>query len=427
MGRVRKLRLKLFIISIFLISAVVAFSYGEILVDTSVYIRSLILFWIFSTLYSFMNIIVKKGNVNMDMGIHYGLSIGLFAGPSGIFIFEFVQRFIVYFNRKITNTADPDEFLHTFYNIGAFALNTSIAFFLFTELYPAFQHIPFGFWLLIILLFIVTALLSDTYLITIFYITGSISSKKEVIEFIKSRSVLDMGKAAFSNGLLFIFLLEQQWEMIVALFLLNYLVSRSFLEKSQSAQHKMERDKFEQMAYTDFLTEVYNRAFMDKKMEELNESNEKLGIIVSDIDSFKDINDNYNHAVGDRVIQHYAATLQSFLEEDDYLFRSGGDEFTIFLRNRSYKECAELVEKIRRGVEGAPVILEAQHYYYSASFGLYYYKTNEQVDIKKAYVKADNLLLQSKMGSKNSVSFENSVANLPLSERFTSNIAKKMT
>src|SRR5690625_5070268 len=363
----------------------------------------------------------------MDIGILYGLSIGLFAGPLGIFIFEFVQRFIVYFNRKITNTADPDEFLHTFYNIGAFALNTSIAFFLFTVLYPAFQQIPFGFWLLIILLFIVTALLSDTYLITIFYITGSISSKKEVIEFIKSRSVLDMGKAAFSNGLLFIFLLEQRWEMIVALFLLNYLVSRSFLEKSQSAKHKMERDKFEQMAYTDFLTEVYNRAYMDKKMEELNESNENLGIIVSDIDSFKEINDNYNHAVGDRVIQHYAATLQSFLKEDDYLFRSGGDEFTVFLRNRSFKECAELVEEIRSGVANTPAVTEVKRFPFSASFGLYYYKTNEKVDIKKAYVRADHLLLQAKDGGKNRMSIKNGMNDLPLSERFTNYVSEKMT
>jgi diguanylate cyclase (GGDEF)-like protein len=208
--------------------------------------------------------------------------------------------------------------------------------------------------------------------------------------------------------------------MVVALFLLNYLVSRSFVEKSKSAQHKMERDKFEQMAYTDFLTEVYNRAFMDKKMEELNGMSEKIGIIVSDIDSFKDINDNYNHAVGDRVIQHYAATLQSFLKEDDYLFRSGGDEFTIFLRNRSFKECTELVEVIRRGVENKPVVIEDQRYAYSASFGLYYYKTNDQTDIKKAYVHADNLLLQSKFGDKNRVSFKNGVADLPLSERFMS-------
>ncbi|WP_240452350.1 GGDEF domain-containing protein [Virgibacillus sp. YIM 98842] len=368
---------------------------------------------------------MKKGNVNMDKGISYGLSIGLFAGPLGIFIFEFVQRFIVYFNRKITNTADPDEFLHTFYNTGSFALNNSIAFFLFTALYPAAQQIPFGFWLLMILLVIVTAMLSDTYLIIIFYITGSISSKKEAMEFIKSRSVLDMGKTAFSNGLLFLFLLEQHWEIIVALFLLNYLVSRSFLEKSKSAQHKMERDKFKQMAYTDFLTEVYNRAYMDRKMESLNASNEKIGIIVSDIDSFKEINDNYNHAVGDRVIQHYAATLQSFLKKDDYLFRSGGDEFTIFLRNRSFRECTELVEDMRAHVEASPAAVEDRHFPYSASFGLYYYKANEQADIKKAYVHADNLLLQAKSGGKNRTSFKYGMNDAPLAERFAHNRAEK--
>ena len=234
-----------------------------------------------------------------------------------------------------------------------------------------------------------------------------------------------MGKIAISNGLLFIFLQEQLWEMLVGLFLLNYLVSRSFMVKSQGIQHKLERDKFEQMAYTDFLTEVYNRTYMDKIMKELNQSGEHLGIIVTDIDTFKRINDTYNHAVGDYVIQHFAATLQSLLKDGDYLFRSGGEEFTIFLRNRDYQQCITLVNKLQKVIEKSAVKAEYQSkekmISFTASFGLYFYKTNKYIDIKKAYTYADDLLIQAKKLGKNTVSIKNGLLEVPISHELKSN------
>ncbi|WP_411913488.1 GGDEF domain-containing protein [Virgibacillus halodenitrificans] len=415
---------RIFIICIFITSIIVAFSYGHIAVEKRVFLNALLLFWLFSSLYSHLNIVVKKGNVNMDHGISYGMAIALFAGPLGLFIFEFVQRFIVYAGRKIAKTADPDEFLHTFYNIGAFTLNNSLAFFLFTICYPYMEPVPFGFWLLIILLVIVVALLSDSFLITIFFLTGELKGTKDAIEFIKSRNVLDMGKTAFSNGLLFILLLEQKWEMIIALFLLNYLVSRSFMNKSKSIKNKMERDKFEQMAYTDFLTNVHNRAFMDKKMSELDQTSEQIGIIVADIDTFKRINDTYNHAVGDHVIKHFASVLQSSLTEEDCLFRSGGEEFTIFLRNKTYQQCIQFVNDIREKVERTQVTAEFQTneitISYTASFGLFYFLTGQEMEMMKAYIQADQLLLHSKQIGKNRVSAKNGWRELPLSAQYGS-------
>jgi diguanylate cyclase len=76
---------------------------------------------------------------------------------------------------------------------------------------------------------------------------------------------------------------------------------------------------------------------MDLKMKELNQSGEIIGIVDVDIDKFKKINDNYNHAACDRVIQDFAAALKHYLYEEDFLFRSGGEEFTIFLRNRNFE------------------------------------------------------------------------------------------
>jgi PleD family two-component response regulator len=154
------------------------------------------------------------------------------------------------------------------------------------------------------------------------------------VAFYKKRSVLDTGKVAITNGLLFYFVMESQWEMLIVFFIMNYIVSKSFLSKHETIQNELERDRFREMAYTDFMTGLSNRAMMDKKMEEINGTNEVLAIVVADIDKFKSINDSYNHAIGDRVIQHFAGILKSQTSKDDCVFRSGGEEFTLFLRYR---------------------------------------------------------------------------------------------
>ncbi|MDQ6595284.1 GGDEF domain-containing protein [Bacillus salipaludis] len=396
---------------LFFASLAAAIGSRPISIENNLYMKAFLLYLLFSCLYHHLRITSKNGSTSVDYGISYSLSIGLFTGPLGLFIFETFYRFIVFFYKKITKTADPHEFTDTFYNIGAFVLNNSIAFYLFHTYYPKFQGVPFGFWILMFLLVTVTSVLSDLYLILIFYFLGDIKTGKEAIDFFKSRSVLDMGKLSFTNGLLFLFLQEQKWEMLISLFILNYLVSLSFVSKSQHIQNKIERDRFEQMAYTDFLTGVFNRAFMDKKMEELNQTGEYLGIVVADIDKFKQINDNYNHAVGDQVIQHFAATLKSYILMDDYLFRSGGEEFTLFLRHRHFEQCAALVETILQSLETSEVNVEYKGetatIHYTSSFGLYFFKVNEIVSMEKGYVYADQLLLQSKQLGRNRLSSAN--------------------
>ncbi|WP_067728028.1 GGDEF domain-containing protein [Oceanobacillus damuensis] len=417
-------RLKAFIIIIFIASMMVALISGPIEISIPFYLQAFFVYLLFTTLYSHLKTVVKTGNVNIDYSISYGLSFVLIAGPLGLFLFEIVSRFYVYFYRKKTGTADEDEFLHTFYNIGGPALLHSIGYFIFYGLYPYIEGIPFGYWGLLIAIVVLTDFMSSILLITIFHFAGNINTGQDVWDFIKSRSILDTIKKAVSNGLLFIFLMEQQWEMLIALFILNYLVSRSAVLQSKSIQHKIERDRFERMAYTDFLTNVHNRTYMSKIMNELNDTEEEIGIIVTDIDTFKRINDTYNHTVGDCVIQHFAATLKSLLREDDYLFRSGGEEFTIILRNRSYKDCIQLVQDLQKCIENTPAFAEFRSKQlkisYTASFGLYFYQSNAETDIKKAYIHADDLLFKAKNQGKNQVSIKNGVIDMPLSMRYSS-------
>ncbi|WP_413304128.1 GGDEF domain-containing protein [Bacillus sp. 1P10SD] len=409
------LKARLYDISIFLTALAIAISSKHILVGQPNFIKALIVFWVFSSLYYHLRVFSKNGNTNFEYGISYCLSFVLFTGPLGLFIFETIYRFTVYAYRKWTRTADPSEFTDTLYNIGAFVITNSVAYFLYLQLNSSFDKIPYGFWILMFLLTCIASLLSGTFLVTAFYIMGDLKTLKEGVDFIfKSRSLLDFGKVAITNGLLFMFLKEGRWQILISLFILNYVVSRSFFSKAQSVQHKLERDKFEQMAYTDFLTGVYNRTFMDKKMAELNQTEEQIGIVVCDIDKFKRINDNYNHAVGDKVIQHFASTLKSYLDENDYLFRSGGEEFTLCLRNRDYDQTRNLVNEILKGVENNAVNVEYQGEHvsisYTASFGLYYYKVNDQISIEKAYIMADQLLFRSKDLGKNRASMVNGLA-----------------
>ncbi|PTY77624.1 GGDEF domain-containing protein [Heyndrickxia sporothermodurans] len=408
------LKARLFDFLLFFTSLAVAFSLGHFTIDPTTFVIALLLYWVFSSLYYQLPIISKKNNTSFDYGISYSLSFAIFTGTLGLLLFETIYRFTVYLTKRWKNTADPGELLDVFYNIGSFVLSNSISYYLFTLLHPGFQHIPFGFWILMIFLVCVSSFLTGTFLAIVLYISGDIKSRSETIEFIfKTRSFMDIGKVAFTNGLLLLLLEEGKWEMIISLFILNYLVNRSFVFKSHSIQNKIERDKFEQMAYTDFLTGIANRAYMDKKMAELNQSNETIAIVVADIDKFKRINDNYNHAVGDRVIQHFSTILKSRLNYDDYLFRSGGEEFTLFLRNRSFETSVALIETISQDVMSNMVTVEYHSesipISYTASFGLYFLKLNDDVSIGKGYVYADQLLLQSKELGRNKITVKNAI------------------
>jgi diguanylate cyclase (GGDEF)-like protein len=413
---------RLFDVSLFFAALVIAFNTVQIDVDLDIYLKALLVFWIFSSLYYHLRIVNKSGSSNFDYGISYSISIGIFTGPLGLFIFEVLYRFTVYFTKKWTKTADPHEFLDTIYNIGSFVLGNTIAYYLFTYFYSKFQGFPFGFWIFMLILVTVTSFLTTSFLGISFLFSGDLKNGREVLTFItKSRSAVDIATVTLTNGLLLLFLLEEKWEPLICLFILNYLVSVSFVSKAQNIQNKLERDQFEQMAYTDFLTGIPNRAYMDKKIVELNQSGECIAIVVADIDKFKRINDNYNHAIGDQVIQHCAETLKSYLNEEDILFRSGGEEFTLFLRKRNFEQSLEFVETIRRGLEDTSVNVEFHsdiiNLSYTASFGLYYFKINEQISMEKGYVYADHLLLQSKQLGRNRLSVKNGL--LPNSEKDT--------
>ena len=81
-----------------------------------------------------------------------------------------------------------------------------------------------------------------------------------------------------------------------------------------------------EQAEHDALTAVLNRYMFQQVSELLKDSSTTLGLVLIDVDKFKDVNDTYGHIAGDHVLIRVAQHLMACFRETDYVFRIGGDE-----------------------------------------------------------------------------------------------------
>ena len=116
-------------------------------------------------------------------------------------------------------------------------------------------------------------------------------------------------------------------------------------------------EELEVLATTDPLTGIANRRTLMQQLEfdfaNAKEAGTSLACIMSDIDHFKSVNDNYGHAVGDEVIKAVADILQRFCRETDTIGRYGGEEFVMILPGLDAQAAATVAERIRVGVIAA--------------------------------------------------------------------------
>lgn len=103
--------------------------------------------------------------------------------------------------------------------------------------------------------------------------------------------------------------------------------------------------------FIDPLTQVYNRLFLEKKLESIFNLYEHKAIAMLDIDFFKKINDTYGHQVGDEILKHFANTIKNSIRKSDYLVRYGGEEFLLFLPNIVKGEAKLILYKIKKNLK----------------------------------------------------------------------------
>jgi two-component system, cell cycle response regulator len=111
----------------------------------------------------------------------------------------------------------------------------------------------------------------------------------------------------------------------------------------------------EALATQDGLTGLLNRrALYERARAELSRAAREggeVGVILLDLDHFKDINDRFGHAVGDEALRRVADVLQKNQRDYDYTGRWGGEEFLVVLPGASLRHACAVAERIRAAVE----------------------------------------------------------------------------
>ena len=103
--------------------------------------------------------------------------------------------------------------------------------------------------------------------------------------------------------------------------------------------------------FIDPLTKIYNRLFLEKKLENIFHIYETKAIAMLDIDFFKKINDTYGHQIGDEILRHFANIIKSSIRKSDYIIRYGGEEFLLFLPDVIKEEAKLVLYKIKKNLK----------------------------------------------------------------------------
>ena len=112
----------------------------------------------------------------------------------------------------------------------------------------------------------------------------------------------------------------------------NELLARTRTQIRRRRYHDALRemlDKSVSLAYTDALTGIYNRRYMnahlDRKIMEISGTQKPVSVLIFDIDHFKRVNDTYGHAAGDEVLKTVVERVGSSIRDFDLLARYGGE------------------------------------------------------------------------------------------------------
>ena len=118
--------------------------------------------------------------------------------------------------------------------------------------------------------------------------------------------------------------------------------------------------ELEANADIDVLLDIYNRRGFERELRRSAAFVRRYGTTVAlvylDLDYFKPVNDRYGHAVGDRMLQSVAKTLQRTVRDSDLVARLGGDEFGVLLWNISEIQAAAKTRELEAGVAATVVM-----------------------------------------------------------------------
>lgn len=194
-------------------------------------------------------------------------------------------------------------------------------------------------------------------------LAGTVACLFAEVVYLHDASLLTMGNRLTIGG-------RVAWVAILTL-ITNYTLAReqrmAWLQRLHSRiQGRLLKEanaELHDLSATDRLTGLSNRYGYELRLAEMWEdaitSTCPLSVIMVDVDHFKNLNDSFGHAYGDRVLSRVAALiLQSLRAEDDFAARVGGEEFLVLLPDTDERSAIRVAERIRLLVQvaGSPAV-----------------------------------------------------------------------
>ncbi len=181
-------------------------------------------------------------------------------------------------------------------------------------------------------------------------------------------------------------------------------VKRVLRERALSLERAHLIEELKRLSLTDDLTKLYNvRHFFDQLRSEVSRCqrfDRDLSLLLIDIDLFKEINDNYGHLTGNKILAELATRITKNLRNMDTAYRFGGDEFTVLLPETDKKSALNVAGRISDSISSSPfpVPMECR---ITVSIGVTDYRNG---DTPESLVKrADAAMYKSKKNGRNMI------------------------
>lgn len=165
--------------------------------------------------------------------------------------------------------------------------------------------------------------------------------------------------------------------------------------------------ELQRLAATDYLTGLPNRrSFMARIEAELSrlrsDRRKPAAVIMVDLDHFKETNDQYGHASGDRVLRHFVKVLRTCLRSTDVAGRMGGEEFAIMLPGSDQLEAATFSKRLQARLESTPFLDGNACIAVSVSIGITIMAADD-VTVEESLARSDRALYLAKGNGRNRI------------------------
>ncbi len=173
---------------------------------------------------------------------------------------------------------------------------------------------------------------------------------------------------------------------------------------------RRECNRLQELTNQDPLTHLFNFRYLiaalSREMERTRRSGLPTGLLMFDLDLFKQVNDTFGHAVGNQALKQVSKVTLRKIRRIDIPCRFGGEEFTVILPATRLVHALQAAERLRKSLVENPLVTGDRAISITASFGVDVYSGRRMLSANQFINRTDRFLMDAKMNGRNRVSYD---------------------